>query len=109
MGLLLSAIKCWDKTMSYSFGDASSNGFICSSLDKWFVIDEPIAAGRTYNWESGNCYIDAENWQVVNVPEGRTMALTPFWGNRPMRLVLFARQGKATEWIRALEIEFNWM
>jgi hypothetical protein len=103
---LLTAIKCWDKTMTYSLGAPSSRAFISSSLDRWFEIKEPIAAGQAYNWETGNRFLDAEHWQVVT--EGRTLALTPFWGSRPLRVVLFARQGQAPEWIRVLEIEFAW-
>lgn len=105
---ILGALKCWDRSLTYSMGGTSSNGFIGCSLDKWFDFEKPLVAGKLYNWRTWSSFIDLEQWSVVNVPEGRNIALKPFWGERALRVVLFSPVKSSGAWTRALEIEMHW-
>lgn len=105
---VLSALKCWDKTMTYSLGSESSASFVSSSLPNWVDLDGPIVTDKIYNWESSSAFVDLEYWNVINAPKGGSIPLAPYWGKRPLRIVVYASQGKTGAWMRALEFEFAW-
>lgn len=105
---VLGVIKLWERTIGYSFGTASSNAFISSKLGNWVDLDGPVVPGRKYKWETYSSFIDLEQWSVVEVPRGRKIEFNQFIGERPLRMVLFAQQGTAGAWTRALEADLTW-
>eukprot|EP00466_Bigelowiella_natans_P010148 jgi/Bigna1/82355/fgenesh1_pg.91_\ len=65
----------------------------CKARRKTKPADKQYSADKTYSFSLHNSNLDAYNWSVVGIPGIKSMSLSQFWSDMPLRIVAYVTDG----------------